>query len=154
VCRGFESLLRYHLLKERAEAALVAPVRDGACVDTQGAAGAHSSASASKLSEQTHLRGSFETSNCTCAPVRRRPQLRPILARMKCPAGTTHSKYDDEMNYLSKPRNCLLHNYSKVNSKLAKARPSLREGEKLSLGMPDLNSAINALRKLAYEIDK
>jgi hypothetical protein len=29
---------------------------------------------------------SFETSNCTCAPVRRRPQLRPISARMKYPA--------------------------------------------------------------------
>jgi hypothetical protein len=52
------------------------------------------------------------------------------------------SKYDDEMNYLSKLRNCLLHNYGKVDSKLPKAPLSLREGEKLSLGMPDVNSAI------------
>jgi hypothetical protein len=64
------------------------------------------------------------------------------------------SKHDDEMNYLSKLRNCLPHNYGKVDSKLPKAPLSLREGEKLSLGMPDVNSAINALRKLAYEIDK
>ena len=89
--RAEPMLLKAENDRERAEAALVAPVRDGACVDTEDAAGPHSSVSPSKLSDQTHLRGSFETANCNCAPVRRRRQLRPISVRMKCPAGRDSS---------------------------------------------------------------
>lgn len=63
-------------------------------------------------------------------------------------------KYDDRVNCLSLLRNCLLHNHSKVDSKLATARPSLYEGDKLQLAMEDVSETVNVLRKFAYEIDK
>lgn len=62
--------------------------------------------------------------------------------------------YDDVVNYLALVRNCLMHNGGRVDAKLAYIRQDLHENEKISLALADVNSAVNVLRKFAYEIDK
>jgi hypothetical protein len=67
---------------------------------------------------------------------------------------TLTGKYDDSVNYLALVRNCLMHTGGRVDAKLARAKPCLRENEKLSLAMADVDNAVSILRKFAYEVDK
>lgn len=62
--------------------------------------------------------------------------------------------YDDLINYLALVRNCLMHNGGRVDAKLAQVKENLHENDKLSIAMADVDSAVNVLRKFAYEIDK
>jgi len=51
-------------------------------------------------------------------------------------------------------KNCLLHNRAIVDVKLAGCRPTLLKGERLSVSEEDVTSAVNVLRKFAYQIDQ
>jgi hypothetical protein len=63
-------------------------------------------------------------------------------------------EHDERVNYLSLLRNCLLHNRAMVDVKLASCRPILQKDEKLSINQEDVTSAVNVLRKFAYQIDQ
>lgn len=62
--------------------------------------------------------------------------------------------YDERANYVSLLRNCLLHNSGYADSKIAMIKSDLRETDKLSITMMDVDETVYVLRKLAYEIDK
>jgi hypothetical protein len=63
-------------------------------------------------------------------------------------------QHDEQANYLSLLRNCLLHNRGRVDVKLANCRPTLQNGEKIAVSDEDVTTAVNVLRKFAYQIDQ
>jgi len=63
-------------------------------------------------------------------------------------------EHDEQVNYLSLLRNCLLHNRGIVDVRLAGCRPTLLKDERLSVSEEDVTSAVNILRKFAYQIDQ
>jgi hypothetical protein len=48
----------------------------------------------------------------------------------------------------------LLHNYKKIDLKLARAEPKLQKGDKIASKMNEVDAAVYGLQKLAYEVDK
>ena len=62
-------------------------------------------------------------------------------------------EYDAHVTYLSLVRNCLLHNRGKVDSKLAAMEPTHKKGDTVSITISDVDNAVRALRKFAYQID-
>jgi uncharacterized protein YutE (UPF0331/DUF86 family) len=79
-----------------------------------------------------------------------------VLDRMRDELGFRRltKEYDDRLNYLSLLRNCLLHNRSRVDVKLAGCRPTLREGDRLYLDMSDVDEAVHVLRKFSSQVDQ
>ena len=82
--------------------------------------------------------------------------LPDLLRKMRDQMGfkSLGDEHDEEVNYLSLVRNCLLHNRGRVDIKLAKCRPTLQKGEKIAVSEEDVRNAVNVLRKFAYQIDQ
>lgn len=62
-------------------------------------------------------------------------------------------EYDASAYRISLIRNCILHNGSTVDSKLATYDNNVAVGNSLCLADSDLSVAVNVLRKLAYKLD-
>ncbi|MFZ0772683.1 MAG: hypothetical protein WCA49_13840 [Candidatus Sulfotelmatobacter sp.] len=82
--------------------------------------------------------------------------LPDLLRKMRDQMGfkPLSDEHDGQVNYLSLLRNCLLHNRGRVDLKLASYRPALQKGEKIGVSEEDVTSAVNVLRKFAYQIDQ
>jgi hypothetical protein len=82
--------------------------------------------------------------------------LPDLLRKMRDQMGfkSLPDEHDEQVNYLSLVRNCLLHNRGRVDIKLANCRPTLQKGEKITVGNEDVTTSVNVLRKFAYHIDQ
>jgi len=79
-----------------------------------------------------------------------------VMAKMREQLGfrCLTDEYHDRANHVSLLRNCFMHNRGNVDVKLARAKQGLRETEKLSMTIHDVEQSVYVLRKLAYETDK
>ena len=62
--------------------------------------------------------------------------------------------YDKAVCELAIVRNCLLHNHGKADRKLSEYSSAYQSGDTIRCDMKMVDSAINTLRRLAYEIDR
>jgi hypothetical protein len=78
-----------------------------------------------------------------------------VLDKMRSRLGlrTLTTEYDEQINFISLLRNCLLHNGGIADTKLARCKPAIQEGARALLTDHDVSYAINALRKFAYQVD-
>jgi hypothetical protein len=79
-----------------------------------------------------------------------------LLRKMREKMGfaSLREEWDEKVNYVSLVRNCLLHNRGQVDTKLAFVQPTLRVGDRLSIGESDVGTAVNSLRSFAFQIDQ
>ena len=82
--------------------------------------------------------------------------LSDLLTRMRERLGFRDltSNYDEAVCELALVRNCLLHNHGKADRKLSEYSSAYQSGDTIRCDMKAVDSAINNLRKLAYEIDR
>ena len=82
--------------------------------------------------------------------------LSDLLTRMRERLGFRDltSEYDEAVCQLALVRNCLLHNQGKADRKLSECSSAYQSGDTIHCDMKTVDSAINNLRKLAYEIDR
>ncbi len=82
--------------------------------------------------------------------------IQAVLAKMRKSLGfrTLSETHDRALRRLSLIRNCLVHNASKVNDKLANTEPSMTEGQPITIQRNTISEAIDTYRKACREIDQ
>jgi len=82
--------------------------------------------------------------------------IQAVLIKMRKTLGfrTLSETHDKELHRLSLTRNCLVHNASKVNDKLANAEMTMIEGQPITIQRDTISKAIDTYRQVCREIDQ
>jgi len=82
--------------------------------------------------------------------------IESLLTKMRDTFGfrSLSNAHDDAIRRLSLTRNCLMHNARKVSDKLAKAEPSMTEGQPITIQSKTISEAIHTYRMFCLETDR